>query len=50
MEVGVRLNSREYFKFYIDTTNGVIAVKGEILLDDGTVVEPTGSVVWEEGE
>lgn len=50
MEFGVRLNSREYFKFYIDSDNGNIDVIGEIVLDDGTVVTPAGSVVWEEGE
>lgn len=50
MEVGVRLNSRAYFKFYIDLDNGIIDVKGEIITDDGTVIEPTGSVEWEEGE
>ena len=43
MDFGVRLNNRAYFKFSID-------VKGEIIMDDGTVVEPEGSVVWEEGE
>ena len=43
MDFGVRLNNRVYFKFYID-------VKGEIITDDGTVVEPEGYVVWEEGE
>ena len=50
MEVGVRLNSRAYFKFYIDLDNGNIDVIGEIIMDDGTVVEPVGSVAWEEGE
>ena len=50
MEVGVRLNSKAYFKFYIDLDNGNIDVTGEIILDDGTVVTPTGAVVWEEGE
>ncbi len=50
MEFGVRLNNSAYFKFYIDIDNGNIDVKGEIIMDDGTVVEPTGSVVWEEGE
>lgn len=50
MEFGVRLNNREYFNFLIDTDNGDIFVRGEIILDDGTVVEPTGSVAWEEGE
>ena len=50
MECGVRLNSRMYFNFNIDPDNGDILVRGEIILDDGTVVEPVGSVVWEEGE
>ena len=50
MEVGVRLNSREYFKFDIDTSNGDIGVAGEIIEDDGTVVTPVGYVVWEDGE
>ena len=50
MEFGVRLNRSMYFNFYIDPENGNIEVKGEILLDDGTLVEPIGSVVWEEGE
>ena len=50
MEFDVRLNNRVYFNFYIDLDNGDILVKGEIIMDDGTVVEPTGSVAWEEGE
>lgn len=50
MEFGVRINSRMYFKFSIDPENGDIGVKGEIILDDGTVADPTGYVVWEEGE
>lgn len=50
MEFGIRLNSKAYFNFYIDLDNGNINVTGEIVLDDGTVVEPIGSVVWEEGE
>lgn len=50
MEFGVRLNRNAYFNFVIDLDNGNIDVKGEIIMDDGTVVEPTGSVVWEEGE
>ena len=49
MEFGIRLNNKAYFKFYIDLENGTIDVKGE-LMNDGTVVEPEGSVVWEEGE
>ncbi len=50
MEVGVRLNSREYFKFDIDTSNSDISVTGKIIMDDGTVVTPVGYVVWEDGE
>ena len=50
MEVGVRINSRVYFKFIIGMENGNIDVNGEVIMVDGTVVEPTGSVVWEEGE
>ena len=50
MEFGVRLNNRAYFNFNIDMDNGNILVRGEIIQDDGTVIEPTGSVVWEEGE
>lgn len=50
MEFGVRINSITYFSFDIDPDTGTILVRGEIKLDDGTVVEPTGSVVWEEGE
>lgn len=50
MEFGVRLNSRAYFNFNIDLDSGDILVRGEIVEDDGTVVEPVGSVVWEEGE
>lgn len=50
MEFGVRLSNRAYFNFYIDLDNGEVLVKGELIMDDGTVVEPTGSVVWEEGE
>lgn len=50
MECGVRLNSRMYFNFNIDPDNENILVRGEVILDDGTVVEPVGSVVWEEGE
>lgn len=50
MEVGVRLNNRAYFNFIIDMDNGVILVRGEIIMDDGTVVNPTGYVVWEDGE
>lgn len=50
MEFGVRLNNRMYFNFRIDPENGNIDVKGEIIIDDGTVVEPVGCVVWEEGE
>ena len=50
MEFGVRLNNKAYFNFNIDLDNGDILVRGEIILDDGTVVNPTGSVAWEEGE
>lgn len=50
MEVGVRLNSRIYFKFDIDTSNGDIGVVREIIMDDGTVVNQVGYVVWEDGE
>ena len=50
MECGIRLNNRMYFNFNIDPENGDILVRGEIIRDDGTVVEPVGSVVWEEGE
>lgn len=50
MEVGIRLNRSTYFNFNIDPENGDILVRGEIVLDDGTVVNPTGSVVWEDGE
>lgn len=50
MEAGIRINSREYFKFDIDTSNGDIGVVGEIIMDDGTVIEPVGYVVWEDGE
>lgn len=50
MEFGVRINSRAYFKFDIDPDEGIINVAAEVVMDDGTVVETTGSVVWEEGE
>lgn len=50
MVVGVRINSRAYFKFDIDPEEGNIDVAAEVVQDDGTVVEPVGSVVWEEGE
>ena len=50
MEFGVRLNNRAYFNFNIDMDNGDILVRGQLVRDDGTVVEPTGYVVWEEGE
>lgn len=50
MEFGVRLYSNTYFNFNIDLDNGNILVRGEIIMDDGTVVNPTGYVVWEEGE
>ena len=50
MEFGVRLNSKAYFNFIIDLDNGDILVRGEIIMDDGTVVNSTGSVAWEEGE
>lgn len=50
MEFGVRLNNRAYFNFNIDIDNGDILVRGEMILDDGSVVEPTGYVVWEDGE
>lgn len=51
MEFGIRMNNRAYFKFNIDLDSGDIGVIGEIIIDDeGTKVEPTGYVVWEEGE
>ena len=50
MEFGVRLNNRAYFNFNIDLDNGDILVRREIIEDDGTVIESTGSVAWEEGE
>lgn len=50
MEFGVRMNNNIYFSFDIDPDNGDILVRGKIKQDDGTVVEPVGSVVWEEGE
>lgn len=50
MEFGVRVNSRLYFRFIIDMDNDDINVLGEAILDDGTKVEPTGYVVWEDGE
>lgn len=50
MEFGVRLNNSVYFNFNIDMDSTDILVRGEIVLDDGTVVEPTGYVVWEDGE
>lgn len=49
MEFGVRINSNMYFKFIIDAENGNIDVVGEIIID-GEKIEPTGSVVWEDGE
>lgn len=51
MEFGVRINNRAYFKFSIDLDSCDIGVIGEIITDDeGTKFEPTGYVVWEEGE
>ena len=50
MEFGVRLNNKAYFNFNIDLDNEDILVRGEIVKEDGTVVEPTGYVVWEDGE
>lgn len=50
MEFGVRINNRIYFKFIIDYENGNIDVFGELITDEGEKIEPTGSVVWEEGE
>ena len=50
MEFGVRINSRLYFKFIIDMTNGDISVIGEAITDEGVKIELTGNVVWEEGE
>lgn len=50
MEFGVRMNNIAYFNFNIDRDNGNIDVKGTLIMDDGTVVEPTGYVVWEDGE
>lgn len=50
MEFGVRINSKAYFRFYIEPENGIVDVLAEIVMDDGTVVKPTGTVVWEEGE
>ena len=50
MEFGIRLNNKQYFSFYLDLSNGDITVRGEIIMDDGTVVNPTGYVVWEDGE
>ena len=50
MEFGVRINNRAYFKFTIDMDNGDIGVIGEIITNEGEKVEPTGYVVWEEGE
>ena len=50
MEFGVRLNNRAYFNFNINIDNGDILVRGELIMDDGTVVESTGYVVWEDGE
>ena len=49
MEFGVRIDSNTYFKFIIDTENRNIDVLGEVI-ENGVKVEPTGSVVWEEGE
>ena len=49
MEFGVRIDSNKYFKFIIDAENGNIDVVGEVI-ENGVKVEPTGSVVWEEGE
>ena len=49
MEVGVRIDSKMYFKFIIDTENRNIDVVGEVI-ENGEKVEPTGSVVWEGGE
>ena len=50
MEFGVRINNRAYFKFIIDLDNGNIDVIGEIINNEGEKFEPTGYVVWEEGE
>lgn len=50
MEFGVRLNNKAYFNFDIDMDSGDILVRGTLIMDDGTVVEPTGYVVWEDGE
>lgn len=50
MEFGIRINSRAYFKFNIDLDNASIDVIGEIITDEGEKIEPTGYVVWEEGE
>lgn len=50
MEFGVRINSHLYFKFIIDPDTGDIGVIGEVIDDEGVKIEPTGSVVWEEGE
>lgn len=49
MEFGVRINSNMYFKFIIDAENRNIDVVGEVI-ENGEKVEPTGYVVWEDGE
>lgn len=50
MEFGARINNRLYFKFIIDMDNLNIDVIGEFIDDEGVKIEPTGYVVWEEGE
>lgn len=50
MEFGIRINSRMYFKFTIDTSNGHVDAIAEVINDEGEKLEATGYVLWEEGE
>lgn len=49
MEFGIRINSKMYFKFIINTSNAHVDAIAEVITDEGVMHEATGYVLWGDG-